>query len=85
MVRMDVRYSGSLEPASDLDVWNKSPTKFLLASHLPVMDTRVSIHQSLPSHKMLYNVSRFSNFELPLLVRNSTYVAHILCGLSYNV
>ena len=27
----------------------------------------------------------FSNFELLLLVRKSTYVAQILCGLNYNV
>ena len=27
----------------------------------------------------------FSNFEVPLLGRNSTYVAQILCGLSYKV
>ena len=28
---------------------------------------------------------RLSNFELPLLVQNSTYVAQIWCGLSYKV
>ena len=27
---------------------------------------------------------RFSNFKLLMLVRNSTYVPQILCGLSYN-
>ena len=34
--------------------------------------------------KMVYN-GGFSNFELPLLDRNFTYVAQILCGLSYKV
>ena len=29
--------------------------------------------------------SEFSNFELPLLLRNSTYVVQILCRLSYEV
>ena len=32
----------------------------------------------------MYN-GEFSNFELLLLVRNSTYVAQILCGFSYKV
>ena len=36
-----------------------------------------SIHQSLPGG--------FSNFELLLLVQNSTYLAQILCCLSYKV
>ena len=36
------------------------------------------------SHKIVYN-GIFSNFELPLLVRNSTYVAQILCNPSYKV
>ena len=43
------------------------------------METEL-IHQSLLSHKLVYN-GGFSNFELPLLVPNSTYVAQILCGL----
>ena len=42
------------------------------------------IYQSLPSHKLVYN-GGFPNFELSLLVWNSTYVAEILCGLSYKV
>ena len=33
-----------------------------------------SIHQSLLSHRLMYN-GGFSNFEMPLIVRNSTYVA----------
>ena len=41
------------------------------------------MHQSLLSHKVVYN-GGFSNFELPLLVQNSIYVAQILCSLSYN-
>ena len=44
----------------------------------------VAIHQSLLSHKLLYN-GGFLNFELPLLVRNLTHVAQIFCGLSYKV
>ena len=32
----------------------------------------------------MYN-GGFSNVELPVLVRNSTYVAQILCGLSHKV
>ena len=35
-------------------------------------------------HKLVYN-GGFSNFELPLLVQNSTYVTQILCRLSYKV
>ena len=42
------------------------------------------IHQSLLSHKLVYN-GEFSKSELPLFVRNSTYVAQILSFLSYNV
>ena len=42
------------------------------------------IHQSLLSHRLVYN-GGFSNFELPLLVRNSIYVTLILCGLGYKV
>ena len=34
--------------------------------------------------KLVYN-GEFSNNELSLLVRNSTFVAQILCGLSYKV
>ena len=37
------------------------------------------IHQSSLSDKLVFN-DGFSNFELPLLVRNSTYVVPILCG-----
>ena len=43
-----------------------------------------SIHQSLLRHKLVYN-GGFSNFELLLLVQNSTCVAQILHGLSYEV
>ena len=42
------------------------------------------IHQSLPSHKLVF-YGGFPNFELLLLVRNSTYVAQILCDLSYKL
>ena len=42
------------------------------------------IHQSLQSYKLVHN-GGFSNFELPLLVRKSKYLAQILCGLSYRV
>ena len=42
--------------------------------------------QSLPGHKLVYIYNGgFSNFELPLLVPNSTNVAQILCDLSYKV
>ena len=44
----------------------------------------IYIHQSLLSHRLVYN-GGISNFELPSLVRNSTYVAQTLCGLSYKV
>ena len=44
----------------------------------------IPVHQSLLSHKLVYN-GGFSNFELTLLVRNSTYVAQILCAPSYKV
>ena len=57
-------------------------TSLLVAMHDDIENT--SIHQSLPSHKLVYN-GGFSNFELPLLVRTSAYVAQILCGLSYKV
>ena len=42
------------------------------------------IHQSLRHHKLVYN-GGFSNFELPSLVRNVSYMAQILRGLSYEV
>ena len=42
------------------------------------------MHQSLPSLRLVYN-GGFSNFELPLVRRNSTYMARILCDLSYKV
>ena len=44
----------------------------------------LGIHQSLLRHKLMYN-GGYSNFELSLLVRNSTYVAQVLYGLSYKV
>ena len=42
------------------------------------------IQQSLLSQKLVCH-DGLSNFELPLLVRNSTCTAKILCGLSYKV
>ena len=43
------------------------------------------MHQSLLSHKLVYN-GGFSDFGLLLvLIRNSTYVAQTLCGISYKV
>ena len=43
-----------------------------------------TIHQSLLSHKLVF-YGGFSKVRLPLLIRNSTYVAQILCDLSYKV
>ena len=56
----------------------------LLKSHELEKECEQSISstdQSLPSHKLVYN-DGFSNFELPLLVQNSTCAAQILCGLT---
>ena len=47
-------------------------------------ESRSKIHQSLRSYNLVYN-GRFSNFGLPLLVRNSTYVVQVFCDLSYKV
>ena len=49
--------------------------------HVATFQSMLSpIHQSLLSHKLVYN-GGFSDFELPLLVWNSTNVAQIFCGL----
>ena len=37
------------------------------------------------TNKLVHNAARVLNFELPLLIRNSTYLAQILCGLSYKI
>ena len=42
------------------------------------------IHQSLLSHKLVYN-GGFSNFKLSLLVSKRTYVVQHVCRLSYKV
>ena len=44
------------------------------SSVLPVSRYVLTTHQSLLSHKPVYN-GGFSNFELPLLVKTSTYMA----------
>ena len=44
-----------------------------------------ALHQYILSDKLVYNGGGFSNFELSLLVPNSTYVTQVLRGLSYEI
>ena len=53
---------------------------FLISNLYEFKKEYAHIHQSLLTHRLVDN-GEFSNFELFSLVRNSIYVAQILCGL----
>ena len=61
--------------------------RFFLVIHLFWLTASSSNHNLYISLYWLTNwcIMAISNFELPLLVRNSTYMAQILCGLNYKV